>query len=51
MIAAGARKGLVLLGENASVQAGMQFSAEWIKSFVTEVPVSFVSLPEPYWNL
>jgi putative NIF3 family GTP cyclohydrolase 1 type 2 len=51
MIAAGARKGLVLLGENASVQAGMKFSADWIKSFVTEVPVSFVSLPEPYWNL
>lgn len=50
MIATGARKGLVLLGENASVQAGMKSCADWIKSFVTEVPVSFVSLPEPYWN-
>jgi len=50
MIATGAKKGLVLLGENASVQAGMKSCADWIKTFVSEVPVSFVSLPEPYWN-
>lgn len=51
MISAGLKKGLVLLGENASVQAGMKFSAEWIKSFVTEVSVTFILQPEPYWNL
>ena len=29
----------------------MKFSADWIKTVVTEVPVSFVPLPEPYWIL
>jgi len=51
MISAGVKKAVVLLGENASVQAGMKFSADWIKSVVTEVPVSFIPLPEPYWIL
>ena len=51
MISAGVKKAVVLLGENASVQAGMKFSADWIKTVVTEVPVTFISLPEPYWIL
>jgi len=51
MISAGLKKGLVLLGENASVQAGMKSSADWIKTVVNEVPVNFISLPEPYWIL
>jgi putative NIF3 family GTP cyclohydrolase 1 type 2 len=50
MIATGAKKGLILLGENASVQAGMRYCADWIKSFVTEVPVSFLPATEPYWT-
>jgi putative NIF3 family GTP cyclohydrolase 1 type 2 len=51
MISAGLKKGLVLLGENASVQQGMKFSAAWIKTVVTEVPVVYIPLPEPYWIL
>lgn len=50
MISAGLKKGLVLLGENASVQSAMAYCAEWIKGFVTEVPVMAISVPEPYWN-
>jgi len=51
MISAGLKKAVVLLGENASVQAGMKSSADWIKTVVPEVPVSFIPLPEPYWIL
>jgi len=51
MISVGLKKGLVLLGENASVQAGMKSVADWIKTVVSEVPVTFISLPEPYWSL
>lgn len=51
MIAAGAKKGLVLLGESASIQAGMKSCADWIRTFVSEAPVAFISLPEPYWAL
>jgi len=51
MISVGLKKGQVLLGENASVQAGMKSVADWIKTVVSEVPVTFISLPEPYWSL
>jgi putative NIF3 family GTP cyclohydrolase 1 type 2 len=50
MVAVGLKKGLVLLGENASLGAGMKHAAEWMKAFITEVPVTFIPLPEPYWN-
>ena len=50
MIAAGGKKGLVLLGQNASLAAGMKYCAAWIKEFVPEVPVEFFPEPEPYWN-
>jgi putative NIF3 family GTP cyclohydrolase 1 type 2 len=50
MIAAGIRKGLILLGENASVSAGMKYCADWIGSFVTEVPIQFFPAAEPYWT-
>jgi putative NIF3 family GTP cyclohydrolase 1 type 2 len=50
MIAVGEKKGLILLGENASVGAGMSYCAEWLKAFITEVPVEFFPAPEPYWN-
>lgn len=51
MIAAGLKKGMVLLGENASVNAGMKYVADWIATVVPEAPTSFVPLPEPYWGL
>jgi len=50
MLSAGLKKGLVLLGENASVQPAMAYCAEWIRGFVSEVPVTAIALPEPYWN-
>jgi putative NIF3 family GTP cyclohydrolase 1 type 2 len=50
MIAAGLKKGLILLGENASVSAGMKYCADWIGNFITEVPIQFYPAPEPYWT-
>lgn len=50
MIAAGLKKSLMLLGENASVNPGMKYVADWIRTVVTEAPVTFIPLPEPYWN-
>jgi NIF3 (NGG1p interacting factor 3) len=51
LVSSGAKKALVLLGENASVSAGMKYCADWIKTFVPEVPVEFFAAPEPYWNV
>ncbi len=51
LVASGRNKGLVVLGHVLSEQWGMKFCAEWLKGFVREVPVTFVPLIEPYWNL
>ena len=51
MISAGQKKGLILLGESKSEQAGMKYCAEWLKTFITEVPVEYIPVSEPYWNL
>ena len=50
MVATGGRKGLILLGEAKSVEGGMKYCADWLKSFINEVPVDYMPLSEPYWN-
>ena len=42
MIATGEKKGLILLGEMASVDFGMKYCAQWVTTFVSEVPVAFI---------
>jgi putative NIF3 family GTP cyclohydrolase 1 type 2 len=44
----GKHKALIILGHIPSEQAGMEECTRWLKSFVTEVPVSFVPAPEPF---
>ena len=51
MIATGQKKGLILLGEAASVDWGMKYCAEWISSFITEVPVEFIASGKAYWSV
>jgi hypothetical protein len=50
-VTAGKKKGLIVLGHALSEQWGMQAATEWLKGFVPEVPVRFVPIIEPYWNL
>jgi hypothetical protein len=33
-----------------SEQAGMKYCADWLRSFVTEVPIEFIAAPEPFWT-
>jgi putative NIF3 family GTP cyclohydrolase 1 type 2 len=49
-ISAGQKKALLVLGHVVSEQAGMKYCAEWLKTFVSEVPVEFVAAVEPFWN-
>jgi putative NIF3 family GTP cyclohydrolase 1 type 2 len=51
MIAAGQKKGLILLGEAASVDLGMRYCAEWLTSFIAEVPVEFIGCGKAYWSV
>jgi len=49
-IAAGRKKGLIALGHAISEEPGMKECAAWLKTFITEVPVEFVSAGEPFWT-
>jgi putative NIF3 family GTP cyclohydrolase 1 type 2 len=49
-IAAGQKKALLILGHVASEQAGMKYCAEWLKTFISDVPVEFVAAAEPFWS-
>ena len=49
-ITAGNQKALIVLGHVLSEQGGMKYCAEWLKSFVTDVPIEFVPAREPFWN-
>ena len=49
-ISAGKKKALILLGHVVSEQAGMKYCAEWLKSFIDEVPIEFVPAAEPFWR-
>lgn len=48
-VAQGRAKGLILVGHNASEEAGMKWCADWVGKFVTEVPVELLPSGEPYW--
>ena len=47
---AGIPKGWIMLGHVVSEEAGMLEMAEWIRGFVTEVPVELVPVHEPFWT-
>lgn len=43
------RKALVIIGHVKSEQAGMEECTRWLKTFIKDVPVTFVATPEPFW--
>jgi hypothetical protein len=47
-VTSGKKKGLIVLGHIPSEQAGMAYCAEWLKGFITEVPVEVVAAEEPF---
>lgn len=47
----GVAKGWIMLGHAISEEAGMLEMAQWIKSFVPELPVQLVSAGEPFSNV
>jgi putative NIF3 family GTP cyclohydrolase 1 type 2 len=42
------KKALILLGHIPSEQPGMEYCAEWLKTFVSEVPIEFIATKEPF---
>ena len=46
----GEKKGLILVGRIVSEEPGMEVCANWLRSFVPEVPIRHVSAGDPYWR-
>ena len=47
---AGVKKGFISIGRVVNDAPGMQVCADWLKTFVSEVPVRFISAGDPYWR-
>ena len=46
----GEKKGLILVGRVVSEEPGMDVCANWLKTFVPEVPIRHISAGDPYWR-
>jgi putative NIF3 family GTP cyclohydrolase 1 type 2 len=49
-VAAGQKKGLIMLGRVLSQDPGMNVCADWLKKLVPEVPVRWLPAGDPYWR-
>jgi putative NIF3 family GTP cyclohydrolase 1 type 2 len=47
---AGVKKGFISIGRVVNDAPGIQVCADWLKTFVSEVPVRFISAGDPYWR-
>ena len=47
---AGEKKGLILVGRVVSEEPGMEICANWVKTFISEVPIRHISAGDPYWR-
>ena len=49
-VTAGRKKALVILGHVPSEERGMKECAQWLKTFVPEVPIEYLPGGEPFWS-
>ena len=49
-VAASKQKCLILLGHANSEEAGMEYCARWLKTFIPEVPIEFLPAGDPFWT-
>jgi hypothetical protein len=50
VVFSGQRKGLILVGRVVSGEPGMAVCADWLRTFVSEVPVRHIAAGDPYWR-
>lgn len=50
LVTIGKKKALIIVGHRNSEEYGMDYCADWLKGFVTEVPVKFVPAGDPFWT-
>ncbi len=50
-ILSGSQKGAVIISHGAGEEAGMDHCAEWLRTFVAEVPIEFIPTHDRLWIL
>jgi putative NIF3 family GTP cyclohydrolase 1 type 2 len=45
----GIAKGIIMLGHVVSEEPGMEDFANWMRTFIHDVPIQFVPAGEPFW--
>jgi hypothetical protein len=45
----GMPKGIIMLGHVVSEQPGMEDYANWLRTFIHDIPIQWVPAEEPYW--
>jgi hypothetical protein len=48
-VLSGEKKGMILISHEAGEEAGMDNFASWLRTFITEVPVTFVPTRDQMW--
>ena len=46
----GMNKGQIILGHAISEEPGMEDVANWLRTFIKDIPVQFIPSGEPYWS-
>jgi len=49
-VAAGRKKGFIMLGRVLSEDPGMNVCAQWLKTLIPEAPVRWIPAGDPYWR-
>lgn len=47
---AGEKQGMIIIGHWVSEDEGMRVCADWLKTFVSEVPVQWIPAGDPFWR-
>jgi putative NIF3 family GTP cyclohydrolase 1 type 2 len=48
-VTSGDRKALIAIGHAISEDPGMKLCADWLKTFISEVPIEWIPAGEPFW--
>jgi putative NIF3 family GTP cyclohydrolase 1 type 2 len=49
LVSSGQKKGMIIMGQEASEEPGSGEVASWLKTFINEVPVEWIPTGEPAW--
>jgi putative NIF3 family GTP cyclohydrolase 1 type 2 len=47
---AGEKKGMILIGHWVSEDQGMRVCADWLKTFIAELPIQWIPAGDPFWR-